>query len=1673
MKVFTKLMAAFALLAFLAVPLGMRGQTRTEVTWTASAQGYSNAESLDGVSIELDDYITIQFDKNDGSNAPAYYTTGSAARLYSKNSLTVTPASGYQITGMTLTFSGTSNTGTLGASVGTYSLSSTTGTWSGSSSDAIVLTNNATTGHARLQVLAVTYSNGGTPVPTTYTVTYDCNGGTSGCPQNVTGIEAGTQIQLADAPSRDNYDFDGWSDGTTTYGENEDYTVNGDVTFTAQWTEQSSGDVQWVLTDLADLTESDVFVIVGNDDNNYAMANDKGTSSAPTAVAVTVENDAITSTVAANIQWNISGNATEGYTFYPNGTTETWLYCTNTNNGVRVGTNANKSFVINSDYLYNTATSRHIGIYNSQDWRCYSPSASGVHSNIAGQTFAFYKKVTGGEVPPSITAANVEIAYYATSGSITYTINNEPDPAGTLTASTESDWLTLDTVGETVSFTCTANEVNTERTATVTFTYSYGDNQAITKNVTVTQAGDPNAVNNISDITEVGANYQVKGMVVATNARGFIIGDGTGYVYTYLNAAPTQSVGDNLFISGTTGSYGHVIQFTNTATIDTVAETNYNGEPQPTVITEVPDYSEGYHLSTYLQFEGNLTQSGNNYEVAIGESKIRISYPTTDQTSALAALVNKTVRVHGFFAGISGTNGNSVFTAMMESVEDITPVVPSVTVTPSEINAPYTETEGTLAITYENIPELISFDYYFCDAEGTELEDTDPNYPDWIAAEIQEDTLYYLIGENDGEARTAYLKVYTFGEELEEVYAIVTVNQDAVEAPNVTWDLSAASYVQSEDPVAPTSELITWTSAFATMTNEKGQGSTGVNNFIPPTQTSTRFYKNNVLTITPTSGYAITSVVFTATTAGYAGALKNSTWVNATASVEEKIVTVTPTDGSSEIIATMGGTCGFTAVTVYYVPDTVPSITVSPATLNVDAQPHLVNYLSLTYKNIVADSANSFTVHYYDAEGVEYEPVPGEVWMYAQVVGSANVYQVICTIVANQGEARTAYFKVSCGETYSNLVTVNQEAAPQQYTLTVDPFENLELITFVNDSMVMEAAGQIQVTEGAQIMLSIVALEGYEMETLMVNGVNHVDDIADDFTYSFVMPSEDVTISATAFEVVPFAPALYTKVTTIVAGQRYIIVGFNGIDAYAMGGQTSNNRSAVVISEDRNTAVVTNESVAEFVIGSSGDFFTMNDGTGYLYAASSNSNYLRTETVLDNNGKWAITIAEDGQADVVAQGTNSRKYMRYNVTSTVFSCYAENSSVKDKFYFYVKSNEAPTADNVVVEGTDFGTIENPTNAGYRLIASPVNNVNPAAVEGMTSGNYDLYAYNAKEDDEWINHKTAKFHLVSGRGYLYAKDTVVNLNFVGQPITDFEGVELDYAEGDALKSLTLVGNPFFHEADFVVANNGTNADFNYLTLNSDGDGFVVGNTNGSQAKTLAPMEAMFVQAPEANYMFLCGNCMGGEPGIPDSNHGLLNLKVTLNRGQVIDNALVSFGNAPMMNKLMLNEKATKVYVPVGGKEMAVVRVQAEGEMPVNFKAENDGSYTLSVNAENVEMNYLHLVDNMTGADVDLLATPNYTFEAKTSDYESRFRLVFASISEDAEGNQNTFAYFNGSEWVVSNIGESTLQVVDVMGRVLSSETVSGNATVSISQMPGVYMLRLVNGNQVKVQKVVVR
>ena len=174
---------------------------------------------------------------------------------------------------------------------------------------------------------------------------------------------------------------------------------------------------KYVKTDLSDITAQQVVIItMKNSSGVYALSSGNGTGSAPTAVKVTVANDAIETSVE-NIYWNIS-NVNGDLTITPAGDDTKWLYCTNANNGVRVGTNENKVFTVDGTYgyLFHTSTSRYVGVYNNADWRCYTAAPTAANnSNIKDQTLAFYVK----ECLHSNTETNTVDATCGVAGSVT------------------------------------------------------------------------------------------------------------------------------------------------------------------------------------------------------------------------------------------------------------------------------------------------------------------------------------------------------------------------------------------------------------------------------------------------------------------------------------------------------------------------------------------------------------------------------------------------------------------------------------------------------------------------------------------------------------------------------------------------------------------------------------------------------------------------------------------------------------------------------------------------------------------------------------------------------------------------------------------------------------------------------------------------------------------------------------------------------------------------------------------------------------------------------------------------------------------------------------------------------------------------------------------------------
>ena len=405
-----------------------------------------------------------------------------------------------------------------------------------------------------------------------------------------------------------------------------------------------------------------------------------------------------------------------------------------------------------------------------------------------------------------------------------------------------------------------------------------------------------------------------------------------------------------------------------------------------------------------------------------------------------------------------------------------------------------------------------------------------------------------------------------------------------------------------------------------------------------------------------------------------------------------------------------------------------------------------------------------------------------------------------------------------------------------------------------------------------------------------------------------------------------------------------------------------------------------------------------------------------------------------------------------------------------------------------------------SNGGWNLIASPIaGSTNVGDIGGLisnTASHYDLYRFNQEANKEWENYKANSptnhpdfTGLENGRGYLYAHSTDTTLVFSGTPYSDNGEVTLTKTAGAEFEGWNLIGNPF-----------GTTATLEkpFYVMNPETHDEIIAATGNS----VAAMEGIFVEAATNGEIVTFTQASRATDN--DEERLVLDLG---HDDAVIDRAIVRLGEGQTLPKFQMRDNSTKIYIPQDGTDYAVAVIARRNdeaiqptEQPIHFKPSENGTYTLTVsttiNSQLSTLNYLHLVDNMTGADVDLLTppafghplsegdvtppacghplsegdVPTYTFTAKTTDYASRFKLVFSICGDADDDNEAPFAFINNGNIIVN--GEGMLQVVDVMGRVIVS--VGGHTRcVPTAGMPaGVYILRLIDGDVVKTQKIVI-
>ncbi len=215
-----------------------------ETTANLSISDYATANSW----VNATQYAIVNIDENitatatGGGNTGKYYTSGTNWRIYENEAptLTITAKDGYTIKQIAITYD-VDNSGIL--TFAGSNISSGTGCEINATSAVFGVgnTTSATNGQVRITKISVTYSGGGgytaytTSCVASYSITYDFAGGTSSHCSNTSVPQGDTYTICDDAPTKEGYTFQGWSDGTSTYAAGATFTPTGDVTLTAVW----------------------------------------------------------------------------------------------------------------------------------------------------------------------------------------------------------------------------------------------------------------------------------------------------------------------------------------------------------------------------------------------------------------------------------------------------------------------------------------------------------------------------------------------------------------------------------------------------------------------------------------------------------------------------------------------------------------------------------------------------------------------------------------------------------------------------------------------------------------------------------------------------------------------------------------------------------------------------------------------------------------------------------------------------------------------------------------------------------------------------------------------------------------------------------------------------------------------------------------------------------------------------------------------------------------------------------------------------------------------------------------------------------------------------------------------------------------------------------------------
>lgn len=218
------------------------------------------------------------------------------------------------------------------------------------------------------------------------------------------------------------------------------------------------------------------------------------------------------------------------------------------------------------------------------------------------------------------------------------------------------------------------------------------------------EPGQPTEVSTIAEVLAAGAgNAAVKGTIIATYARGFLVNDGTGTILVYLGSDKGHAEGDVVTVSGETSLYGGLLQFAAGSTVEKSGTVSVS-HPTPATMTgaQLDEYLENPVIK-YVEYTGTLNINGNYYNIAVEGAATAIAsiqYPKEGIVNATSGAV---VKVTGYTIGASSGKYVNTMAVKVEVVEEGEPEQPTEVSTIADVIASGTgdaAVKGTIIATY-------------------------------------------------------------------------------------------------------------------------------------------------------------------------------------------------------------------------------------------------------------------------------------------------------------------------------------------------------------------------------------------------------------------------------------------------------------------------------------------------------------------------------------------------------------------------------------------------------------------------------------------------------------------------------------------------------------------------------------------------------------------------------------------------------------------------------------------------------------------------------------------------------------------------------------------------------------------------------------------------------------